>query len=133
MKPIISALFTCGDEQPVWMPIPVPSDRENVMIFSDRLSHYNRQYYTFEDEKILAYRSSFGVTPDTDMPWYDVDSTAKCLLKFTPEQLACIKTLCDAFGLTFKDIDAFISFLCDAKGMTLNEICENGIKKEGVI
>ena len=127
MKPLINALITCGNEKPVWIPIPIPIDCGNIKIFADRTKHFNERGYNYDDEKVLAYRSSFGVTPDANIPWYDVADTVKCLSKFTPEQLVCVKDICSAFNLTFEDIDGFILFLSEAKDITEQEICKNGI------
>ena len=134
MKPLINALVQYGGEKPVWIPFPLPTDYDNVNLFADRTKPLKESEYTFEDEKILAYRSSFGVTPNAGSDRFDVEDTAKCLIKFTTEQLDCVKDLCDAFNLTFEDIDGLILFLCEAKDMTEQEIRENGIpmKNKGV-
>ena len=133
-KPLINALVTCGDLQPVWIPLPVAIDYETIIALSDRTEHWNEKSYPYEGERILAYRSSFGVTPDAGMCWCDVDRIVKRLINFTPEQLDCVKGLCDTFNLTFNDIDGFVSFLCEAKNLTDKEINENGIpmKNKGI-
>ena len=127
MKPLINVLFTREDRKPVWIPLPFAIDCDNITMFSKRIEHLKDSVY---EERTIAYRSSFGVVPDDDMYWVDVEYTAKCLLKFTQEQLDCLKTICDSFDLNFKDIDGFITFLGNAKNMTKKEISENGISEK---
>ena len=125
MKPILSALITYRNEKPIWIPLPLPQDCDSIFMLSDRVGYFGR--FDSEYEKIIAYRSSFGITPDVHAHWEDVDYTAKCLVNFTQKQFDCIKTMCEIFDLTFKDIDGFITFLCNSKGVTIEEISNKGV------
>ncbi len=56
-----------------------------------------------------------------------VNDTALFLERLTPAQVKAMRSLNDAFGLTFWDTKEFIAFLAGAKGVTAEYIAQNGV------
>ena len=121
MKALFSALITIDSKygkKTAWLPLPVAYDTESTNMICDRFG-VEGGYCGESEEVVHAYRSTLGIAPDKETDWRDVECVAKELLRFTPEQLKCLKDAVSAFGLTFYDI---CYLLLKKSGKPVNEL-----------
>jgi len=130
MRPVFWALMT-NDAQPgvkpAWAELPFKDNFRHLEKLVERLRIEEGK----EEIRVLRYRADGLPAPDADYNWWDADSIAECLVKFTPAQMKSLRRLCRDFGLTFKNIEQFLRYLYLAKGLSRDEIAESGVPVDG--
>ncbi len=124
MKPIYTAIIKRGEREHV-MAFPFTSRR---LQRAETALGYTPDFNAAEDDGYIEeYRSRIGAAPDKDIEIGFVNETAVLLEQLTPAQVKTLKSLNDAFNLTFWDTKDFIAFLAGAKGVTAEYIAQNGV------
>ena len=99
MKPYVSEIYELNGKTCM---LPIPAKYRELLDLAHALGIED---YTGENDlKVVGYKTLLVPMPGAEIPRIVIERTATALSKLSDAQVRAMSELCDAFGLTFKDI-----------------------------